>query len=544
MNRASAYYLQVLNNQQRQLKPVYLAIFDGIATRFSTAPVTAPQGDTLGYMMIPGGAGAQITPNQGSSSLANTDIDIVDVDERVTALLRTYQMANRKVTLKQGFIGLPEASYLTVAVGLVQTYQLTQQNMVWRFTTTTLMTQEQNNIFGAFATLTRDVGVSDTTIYVDDTQFFPAATNEICYLFLGSEAISFTGTTPTTFTGCARAQLGTVAQTGTIGDQPTNLVVLQGGPLSIALQILTSTGTGANGPYDTLPACAGLGIPFNQVDATSFITQQTQWIPNLLMRFEESASTVAQDFLEGQLFQFCNAYPLIEANGSIGVHVYGPVMPQSQVGLITDDDLIGPPVWSGSVLDRYFFNEVDIEYDYNFITGNYDTQAFFESAASQQTFGRTVTWQDGSVQSRGFRSNVTGGAQINGWGNRILQRFSGATAPVSAKLMFSATLLSSGDIVPITSKFLPDLSTGTKGVVARLYEVIETQPDYREGAMQLTLLDTGYTYGKHYCAISPSGYPPYGSATAAERNYGFLCKKLSNSSGVMGNGDAGYLITQ
>jgi hypothetical protein len=75
MNRASAYYLQVLNNQQRQLKPVYLAIFDGIATRFSTAPVTAPQGDTLGYMMIPGGAGAQITPNQGSSSLANTDID-------------------------------------------------------------------------------------------------------------------------------------------------------------------------------------------------------------------------------------------------------------------------------------------------------------------------------------------------------------------------------------------------------------------------------------------------------------------------------------
>jgi hypothetical protein len=544
VNRASAAFLQILNNQQRQYKTVYIAIFEGIATRFSTGPITSPQGDTLGFMMTPAGVAAQITPDQGKSSLGNTVIDLVDVDERVTALLRTYQMANRKITLKQGFIGLPESSFLTVAVGLVQGYQLVQQNMVWRFTTTTLLTQEQNNIFSAFATLVRDVGIADTTIYVDSTQFFPTATNGCCYLLLGSEAISYTGTTPGSFTGCQRAQLATTAQTGATGDQPTNLVVMQGGPLTIALQILTSTGTGLNGPYDQLPACAGLAIPFDQVNIGSFITQQTQWLPSLQLRFEESASTVAQDFLEGQIYQFCNAYPLVEADGRIGVHVYGPVMPQSQVALITDDDMVGPPVWAGSVLDRYFFNEVDIEYDYNFRTGAFDRQAFFENTDSQQVFGRTVTWQGGAVQSRGFRGDVTGPYQINAWANRLLQRFSGATAPVTARVMFAQTMLTSGDIVPITSRFLPDLTTGTKGVVAHLYEVIEVLPEYKDGTMQLQLLDTGYTYGKQYCAISPSGYPVYTAATPAERNYGFICQKVAASIGVMSNGDPGYLITQ
>ncbi len=563
MNRSSAPYQVILNNQARNYNLVYLAIFGGISTgglggfggvggvtspgismRFSTGPVTDPQGPTSAYMLIPSGAGAQITPAQGTSSLANTNIDIVDYNGQVTELMRTYQMANRKITLKQGFVGMPEADYLTVAEGLVQDYQLQNDNMVWRFTLTTLMSQEQNNIFDAFCTLVQNVGLTDTTIYVDSTSEFPYATNGCCYLFLGSEAISYTGTTPGSFTGCARGQLGTTPQTGSIGDQPVNLIVLQGQPLTLALEILTSTGSGANGPFDILPACAGLAIPYQQVDIQSFLTQQTQWVPGLQLRFEESASVVGKDFLEQQIFTAANCYPLIENNGQIGVHVYGPVMPQSEVPLVTDDDLAGVPTWSGSLLGRYFFNQVDIEYDYNFITGNDDSQALFEDATSQQAFGKVVTWQDGAVELRGFRTNVTGLEQIQAWAQRILQRFGSGQAPVSAEMMFSECLLSPGDIVPITTKYLPDLTTGTKGVVAHLYELIEIQPDYKKGTQKLTLLDTGYTYGARYCAISPSGYPVYTAATPQQKNYGFICQKLTDSSGIMGNGDAGYLITQ
>lgn len=69
--------------------------------------------------------------------------------------------------------------------------------------------------------ITNNVAPGDTTIYVASTAGFPSSG----FIHLGLECIAYTGTTGTTFTGCSRAQLGTLKylhKVGTAGQQVTD----------------------------------------------------------------------------------------------------------------------------------------------------------------------------------------------------------------------------------------------------------------------------------------------------------------------------------
>lgn len=63
------------------------------------------------------------------------------------------------------------------------------------------------------ATLASNVAATDSTITVDSTTGWPSSGT----LYVGLEAISYTGTTPTSFTGCSRAQSGSLANAYKVG---------------------------------------------------------------------------------------------------------------------------------------------------------------------------------------------------------------------------------------------------------------------------------------------------------------------------------------
>jgi len=68
-------------------------------------------------------------------------------------------------------------------------------------------------------TLTATLGAADTTVTVKSTAgFSPADT-----IWINQEAITYTGTTATTFTGCTRGSYGTVAREHTLASAPANL---------------------------------------------------------------------------------------------------------------------------------------------------------------------------------------------------------------------------------------------------------------------------------------------------------------------------------
>ena len=364
---------QVVNLNYKQklgrpnISPVYLAIFEGIPTRFSTRLVKNPAGPTLEIISNLASSGAQITVDQGRTSLASSSLEILDQDGVITKMGFEYQLGNRKVTIKAGFIGLNESDYVTAFVGRVNNYTLLQDNVTWSFDLVSLFTDTFVNIFDQYSIQEGDISPSDVTITADDTTGFPLATAGVCYLVIDTEVISYTGLTPTTFTGCARGQMGTTAASHSDQAQINNFLVLMGNPMTLALQIMLSTGNGTNGPYDVLPACAGLAIDQNLVDVAGIENERDRWLQSYVFQFEEFKSIAGKQFLETQIYTFINAYPCITNDGLLSVHVYAPPLPNQINSVLTDDFLAAPPTYAGNVFSTYFYNEIDFSYDYSFM---------------------------------------------------------------------------------------------------------------------------------------------------------------------------------
>lgn len=542
---------QLVNNRygrlltRSALQPVYLIIFDGIPTRYSTGPVANAAGVTHTFMRNVGGSGSQITVDEGRASLANLEFGILDQGGEVTNLAFLYQLANRMVTMKAGFVGLPESQYVTTFVGRVLNYTLATDNVTWNFQAVTLLKDERQQIFKALTMLTASATNADVTLTISSTTLFPAATAGIGYLRIENEVISYTGKTGTTFTGCVRGQLGTSPAAHANGAEVKNLIFLSGNPLTLALQILTSTGLGTNGAYDVLPACAGLGIAQALIDVAKFEQQRDYWLNSLTFQFEESVKTEGKKFLEEQIYSFCNAYPVVNGAGLISIRVYAPPLPTEVQETIDDTDLVTPPTFAGNVFDRYFFNELDLSYDYNFITDQYLTRVLYEDSTSQSTFGQTATKK---MQSRGMRTTATSVTKIDRFGSRFLKRFSVPAPQLNAKAFYSKRLLELSDIVPLTSTTVPNLATGKIGILSQLMEVISIDPNYMEGLQTYLLLNTGYSYGRKYAAISPStqaptNFPTWNNANASQRNFAFISQKINATRGVMSDGSDGYYIT-
>ncbi len=543
--------MQQVNNayslalQSKPLAPVYLLEIDGVPTHFSTGPVLTPTATTKTWMTALTGAGASITIYEGRTSIGSLSFMLLDKNAEITKLNFQYQMANRIITLLCGFADIPESKYVPLFKGRILNYTFNADAVAWNYEVNSLITDQVQNIFTATTVLTVDAGSGDATLNVEDTSLFPAATAGVLYVRIGDEAISYTGKTGTTFTGCTRGALGTVAATHATGDEARNLAVLQGNPATLALQILTSTGAGTNGTYDVLPKCCGLAIDQTLIDVAKFESERDRWLNGLLFKFEESASAVGKQFLEEQIYTFSNSYPTTNNQGLISYKVYAPPLPDLVTPVLDDKDLISKPTFEGNVLHDLFFNEVDLSYDYDFVSGNFLTRLLDEDINSQTLFGVTKTQP---YQSRGMRTGTTGQKKIDRFTSRFLRRFSVPSPQIRSSAFYRRRLLELADVIPFSSAFLPDISRGVMGVNHLLLELVNCQPDFIGGSQEYTLLQTGYSYGRKYAAISPSSGPPvnfpvFSLATAAQRNYAFVSKKVSATVGIMADGTDGYYIT-
>jgi hypothetical protein len=101
--------------------------------------------------------------------------------------------------------------------------------------------------------------------------------------------------------------------TSATSDSPT--VLGPDHPLTIALKVLHSTGSGTNGPYDVLPREQGAAVPqaFVATDLLEFLRDAV--VPNVTMAFREIQATDAKSFIEGQCFRPLNLVPFITQRG-------------------------------------------------------------------------------------------------------------------------------------------------------------------------------------------------------------------------------------
>ncbi len=528
--------------------PVYLVEFEGLSTRYSNLLVKDPTGPVKPYLSNLAGSTGQITVDEGRSSIGSMTFKIVDKNTEITELNAFNVLQNRLVTIKTGFIEQSESEYIPVFKGEILDFSLGTDNITWQFMTLSLLKKQKSRIMTAATKLTAGIdGVTATVPVIGTTQFAIATGGAPpqFYIQIDDEVISYTGVTAVSFTGCVRGELGTLAAAHGINADVRNRIVLEGNGVDIALQIMTSTGLGTNGPFDVLPASAGLAIDESLIDVARFISEKQKWLNSALFRFELSEAEDGKKFLESELYRFMNAYPIINNDGQISFKVYTPPLPTATTQEFTDANLVGAPVWKGNVLDRYFFNEVDLSFDFDFKTEEFTGRTFFEDSNSQVKYGQTKTL---TLKSRGLRTGITPATVFERIGTRVFKRFANPSPILTAKTFFSERLVEPGDVIRLTSTKVPNLQTGKRGVVAELVEVVRIAPNWQDGSQGLLLLNTGFSAQRKYAAISPSSAPPvnfpvFSAATPAEKNYAFISQEVSPTVGIMGDGSDGYYIT-
>lgn len=215
--------------------------------------------------------GSRLTPVSWQSTVGSVSVQI----HGDTTQLRTNMTRGTVVRVLCTFLDWTHGVYELVYWGMV--WNCTGVGVEWtleirdpisamqnRLSTTTPELFNTNNhtttLNGAFSAGATTATVADTSSFEFDTQ------TPIGAIKIESEYITYTGKTGTTFTGCTRGAFGTTDATHSDTTTVTEVVLLRGHPLDIALRLLVSRGVTGNSSYDDYPSFWGFGMNQSLVD--------------------------------------------------------------------------------------------------------------------------------------------------------------------------------------------------------------------------------------------------------------------------------------
>jgi hypothetical protein len=219
------------------------------------------QSDTISLSVTTTEISQQLNPERGAiSSISSMKVSLVDVADKATELISpgfvVPDILGRRARLYIGFKGtsFPD-DFIPVFRGIIDDVESQQVSISLNIAHPDQ--KKRNSIFQRGQTaLTADFLISDTTITVASTQDFlgpvlgPDGTQDPSlsfYVRIGDEIIKYTGKTSTEFTGCTRAQFGTIEVNHTTGDDVVSIYQLEGNGVDLALKIMFS---GRQGPYE------------------------------------------------------------------------------------------------------------------------------------------------------------------------------------------------------------------------------------------------------------------------------------------------------
>jgi len=224
-----------------------------------------------------------------------------------------------------------------------------------------------------------DILAATTVITASDSlASWPASGN----IIIDKEVISYTGIDLVNnyFTGCARAQLSSIAKEYDAGSDIFLFETVVGNPIEIILQILTS-GSGV-GSYDVLES--GCAIDPSLIDITGIEELRAKHFSTTQVTCYFYDISSALKLIEDQLLTPFRLRMVTNQNSKITIKQMDPVEIIGE-NVIDDSSIVKNPKWS--VDDNKITNKIQIDWDYNEITGKYLKSNTFTDAASIATYG-------------------------------------------------------------------------------------------------------------------------------------------------------------
>ena len=308
-------------------------------------------------------------------------------------------------------------------------------------------------------------------------------------------------------------------------------VTLTGNPVDLALKILLTSGSaGTNhATYDTGTADHGVDFPAAMIDITGLEQLRDTHFQNETFTFRLPAPEDAKAFLEKEFWLAMNCVPFITNEGKysakrlnaadatalgigeLGFHELAEVsvstrgfvsindaglgggelgaqeLSTEEPSTLTEDDIVNFEWRFG---DEEIVNRVGLSYDYNLDTeenpGDYNIRQTYKAIDSKQAYGER---DPVVIESKGIKTANGGQTIADDRALFFLKRFAEPPPILTVTVFYRNLRLEVMDVVLLTHADIPDPTTGTRGVTAKRFEVLDITPRFGlHGGLDMTLL--------------------------------------------------------
>ena len=455
-----------------------------------------------------------IKPEAGISSIGSMNISFDDSDRAFNDILTTIENAdgsiyNDKVELYVGFKDIDFADYVLVTPLYVRTFTPDEINYTLKLTDIQRITEKSLFADPIKTELVGTYGYNDTsTIGAISTANYPLVEHNSAWAVdpgqtIGylkafgiskdgrevKEIISYTGSTPTEFTGVQRSRMGSeridLASTDSSGNPVTieliEMVYIDLVNPAMLLALLTGDLYGQVGK--TLPDNWNAGIDASLINTVSFDEIGGElWQEHI--EFRDLDTEDAKDFIADQVLAPYGVFLRVDQNGQYELARYDYVSQQSAGSItLTYDQIISatPPVRDAQGIKNFF--QVDwgwrVDNDYYarhdfYIDGNSQTKHKVESDLE-------------TIQLRGLRNrDKNSKPSLDFIAQSLVKRKANPKVTRTVTVLINAVLeLEVGDLVTLIADNEPDFRTG--GSYTETFEVQSVGFDFLAGTARLKL---------------------------------------------------------
>lgn len=279
----------------------------------------------------------------------------------------------------------------------------------------------------------------------------------------------------------------------------------------------SSSGTSSfKSQYNILPD--GIGMGAHQIDVNEFERIQTLFTSSIpIYDFYVTDTIKGKDFIDTEVLFPANLFSLPK-KGKSSVGVVSPPLAIASLRQLNADKVTKPnSIKIKRAIGKYFYNTVIYKFNFDAVEVDKPLSGYIkidtDSQAQIPVGTKAIT-----IMSKGLRNDASTQSILNINSKRLLEKYKYAAEAITLSCFYSVGFnIDVGDVVYFgdTALNLPDSSTGTRGFVPRLCEVIDKRMNIMTGTVDLTIIDTSYLTSGRYGIFSPSSILGAGSTTTS-----------------------------
>jgi hypothetical protein len=445
----------------------------------------------------------RLNPIEGRSEIGSASFSVVDVASELTAEIRERLtndegMRGRQVSFWLGYSGLAFSDF--VLIGTQQVVEASFDAGRYAIKCADIQRSAKKDLFTLAETqLATSISDTDTTVSVVATTGFStvyhgptysdAPSSTVGYFKIRDEVIRYTGKTSTTFTGCTRGALGTIAAKYDVDastpasrrEKITEHVYLELPAVKLAYAILTGT---LYGDAATLPVTWHLGISSSLVRLSDFLGLGADlWDGSnggVVIRFENIKKTDGKKFLEEEVCRLLGCFMPVYADGALGFRRATRVLADSATVATLDE--------SNAVQVGELVHDMDALHNAFRIQWNWTGSDFTRTTTLIDTDSATIhgTADALELKFKGLYGGRATDSLIFQLVDSLRDRYAAPPQRLTVEVLHSLNRLEVGDVVRVRFANVRDFAGSGTGI-DRAFEIQNISVNHRTGAVSLEL---------------------------------------------------------